>query len=76
MADEKPRSLTWRERGTHRPPELDDPKYDMATLRLRPIGGGPIPFWSRKEDWVAEEPIPREWRRTRLPERAEDALDA
>lgn len=64
MADEKPRRQTWRERGTHRPPELDDPKYAVAHLRVRPIGDGSL-FWWRKKDRVIEVPIPREWRRTK-----------
>ena len=63
MADEKPRRRTWRERGTHRPPELDDPKYDTARLRQVPIGVGFLPFWWRKEDSFTEGPVTRATRR-------------
>ena len=69
MADEKPQGRqTPSERGTRRPPELDDPKYDVARLRVRPIGDGSL-FWWRKKDRVIEVPIPREWRRTKDRER-------
>ena len=68
MADEKPRRQTWRERGTHRPPELDGPEHDTVKLRVRPIGGGSF-FWRREKDRVIEVPVPREWRQRRAPER-------
>ena len=68
MPDEKPRRQTWRERGTHRPPELDGPEHDTVTLRVRPIGGGSF-FWRREKDRVIEVPVPREWRQRRDPER-------
>ena len=64
MADEKSRRQTWRERGTHRPPELDDPKYDTVVVEVEPIGGGTL-FWRRKKDRFKELTV---WRAQPQPE--------
>lgn len=68
MAEEKTRRQTWRERGTHRPPELDDPKYDTIRVEVEPIGGGTL-FWRRKADRFKELTVRRAQPRPEAPER-------
>lgn len=68
MAEEETRRQTWRERGTHRPPELDDPKYDTIRVEVEPIGGGTL-FWRRQADRFKELTVRRAQPRPEAPER-------